>query len=258
LSAALEEGAFIQVGDLTFMSERVGAQGHELRRVFVHQQRSDERSVATTAKSALLTQSEKDLRSVLRLNDGVRLSRRSKKSAMEALTFTEYTWPIGEGGNDAFRDRGNDERELTLTELWTHQDAPPNKVTPAQMSAEFHARLVRTLSTLFLPLIAIPLALGKGYGRRAYGITIGLLVLILYQKLLQFGESLSSLGYMSPYVGLWLPLLGFSGFGIWLFYRAGFGVGGDPLGPLVARLTAVADFARAVITRRSGSDLGSG
>ncbi len=256
LSAALEEGAFIQVGDLTFMAERVSGQGHELRRVFVHQQRDDGRSVVTTAKTGLLLQSEKEFRSVLRLSDGIRLSRRTSNSLHEALTFTEYTWPIGKGGGDAFRDRGNDERELTLRELWTTQDTPPNDVSPAQMRAEFHARLVRTLSTLFLPLFAIPLALGKGYGRRAYGITIGLLLLVIYQKLLQFGESLSSLGYMSPLVGLWAPLLGFSAMGIWLFYRAGFGVGGDPLGPLIERLTTIGEWVRAVVNRLSVSGAG--
>lgn len=141
---------------------------------------------------------------------------------------------------------------MTLVELWTTRDTPPHDVTPIEMKAEFHARLVRTLSTLFLPLIAIPLALGRGYGRRTYGIVIGLLTLVVYQKALQFGESLSALGYLSPWVGLWLPLAVFSAGSAWLFYRAGFGVGGDPLGPFVTRMSAFADALRAAFARSPG------
>lgn len=251
LSAALEEGAFVQVGDLTFMAERVIGKGHELRRVFVHQEREGINSITTTAKNGILLRSENDLRSVLRLNDGIRISRRPSGDVPDALTFTEYTWPIGEAGS-AFRDRGNDQRELTLTELWSSQSSPPQDVTPAQMRAEFHARLVRTLSTLFLPFLAIPLALGRGHGRRSYGIVVGLLALIVYQKLLQFGESFSALGHISPILGLWLPLFVFGAASMALFYRAGFGVGADPLGPLITLVSGLGERFRAIAGRMAG------
>lgn len=240
LSAALEEGAFVQVGDLTFMAERVTGEGHDLRRVFVHQQRDGDNSVATTAKSGVLMQSEKDLRSVLHLSEGIRISRRPSGDVLDALTFTEYTWPIGEGAG-AFRNRGNDEREMTLFELWSARGGSSEDISGSQLHTEFHSRIVRTLSTLFLPLLAIPLALGRGYGRRSYGIVIGLSVLILYQKLLQFGESFSALGYISPYLGLWLPLAVFGGASSLLFYRADACVGGDPLAPLVAGISSVGE-----------------
>lgn len=251
LSAALEEGAFVQVGDLTFMAERVTGEGHELRRVFVHQQRDGDNSVATTAKGGALVQSEKDLRSVLHLSEGIRISRRPSGDVLDALTFTEYTWPIGEAAG-AFRNRGNDEREMTLFELWSAQGISSEDISRPQLHAEFHSRIVRTLSTLFLPLLAIPLALGRGYGRRGYGIAIGLMVLILYQKLLQFGESFSALGYISPYLGLWLPLAVFGGASSFLFYRADAGVGGDPLAPLVAGISFVGERFRAAAGHLQG------
>jgi lipopolysaccharide export system permease protein len=251
LSAALEEGAFVQVGDLTFMAERVVGQGHELRRVFVHREREGINSITTTAKNGILSRSENDLRSVLRLSEGIRISRRVSGDAPDALTFTEYTWPIGEAGR-AFRLRGNDQRELTLMELWSNRNAPPQDATPAQLRAEFHTRMVRTFSTLFLPFLAIPLALGRGYGRRSYGVVVGLLALIVYQKLLQFGESFSALGHISPYLGLWLPLLVFGGVSTVLFYRTGFGVGADPLGSLASVMDRLGERFRVIAGRVVG------
>src|SRR3546814_2778851 len=52
------------------------------------------------------------------------------------------------------------------------------------MLAEFHDRLVRSLSVLFLPFLAVPFALGARRARQSLGIAVGLVVLVAYNQVL--------------------------------------------------------------------------
>src|SRR3546814_9092453 len=67
------------------------------------------------------------------------------------LEFSRSQIPSDLAGREGFRPRGEDERELTLTELWQQRDTPPPGVSTAEMMAAFHDRVVRSLSVLFLP-----------------------------------------------------------------------------------------------------------
>ncbi len=229
LSAALEDGAFVQVDGLTFMAERVAGEGHQLARIFVHNEKENGRAVTTTAQVGVLLDASEDLRPVLYLNDGMLVTIEPDGTRAEMLGFDEYKWPISGLDYESFRDRGDNERELTLVELWEARDSPPEGTTVDQMIAEWHSRLVRIATILMLPLLAVPLALGTGRSERSYGIVIGLLTLIVYQKVLQFGGSMAGLGHLSPYLGLWLPFAVFAAASGTLFFRVDCTVGSDPL-----------------------------
>ncbi len=157
------------------------------------------------------------------------------------LTFTELSQPIGDSIAVSFRPRGKDEAELTLDELWAARDAPPPGLTPAMIRTEFHGRLARSLTMLFLPLLAIPLGLGSGRSRRGYGIVVGLVALVIYQKLLEFGGASASLGSISPWIGLWLPLALFAAASAGLFHLAGRGGLASPLDSFMDRLVEVGE-----------------
>ena len=106
------------------------------------------------------------------------------------------------------------------------------------IAAEFHGRLARALTVLFLPLLAIPLGLGGGRARRGYGIVVGLVILVIYQKLLEFGGASASLGSISPWFGLWLPLGLFGAGSVGLFLMTGPSGLTNPIEGLVERLAA--------------------
>ena len=207
LASAIEEGAFIEAEGMTFMAESVAAGGRRLTRVFVYVESPGGGSITTTAKSGALAPSTADRRSVLYLADGIQVTMKpDAPRASRVLTFDELSQPIGESIAASYRPRGKDVAELTLTELLAARDDPPPELDPAVLEAEFHGRLTRSLTMLFLPLLAIPLGLGGGRSRRGYGIVVGLVVLVIYQKLLEFGGAYAALGVISPWLGLWLPL----------------------------------------------------
>jgi lipopolysaccharide export system permease protein len=223
LRYGLEEGVFIHTeGGLTLMAEEISSDGSRLRRIFVHQERPDGRKTTTTAAEGVLVASDNDLRPTLRVFDGVQYFQ-DRDGRLGSLTFEQFNWPLDLSSElSPFRWRGRDERELTLPELWERIQGSPNDPDLYDNRAEFHARLVRSLSVIVLPFLAIPLGQAGRRGRRAYGFVIGLIVLALYNNLLRFGEALADDGVVSPWVGLWLPLAALAACSFALFYWAAY------------------------------------
>ena len=228
LQAFVQPGVFTQIGDTTFLVGAIGKEAGSFGQVFVYQD-GDERSTAISARDGLLTRSGEDGAPVLRLFDGVRLSESAAGTprrgpagdpSIGVLRFDELRMMFGDGRTPVFRPRGADEREFTITELWQRRYAPPPGVRSSDMIAEFNVRLARTLSVPFLPLLGIPLALGRRRSDRSWGIAAGLLVLILYNQLLDLGKNMTESGELGPFVGIWLPFLAFVAISLQLFQRS--------------------------------------
>lgn len=227
----LQERTFMEVKGVTFMAEQIWRNSKEFSGVFIYEEDDTGKATATTARRGSLNVASKGEQSTLFLVDGVRLEIRTAKpggagaaGGSGALTFDQLQIPIDLKGQDAFRPRGEDERELTLTELWRYRKTPPPGVRSSEMVGEFHDRLVRSFSVLFLPFLAVPFALGARRSRQAYGIAIGIIILIGYNQLLSVGKSLVSISAVSPLIGQWLPFVVLALGSSYLFYRAAYRV----------------------------------
>lgn len=225
----LQERTFMEVKGVTFMAERSWRDSHEFAGIFIYEEKESGETTALTARRGSLNAAPQGEQSTLFLLDGVRLEAAPPPAAggeapgaAGVLKFDQFQIPIDLAGQKAFRPRGNDERELTLTELWRDRDAPPPGVSGTEMLAEFNDRLVRSLSVLFLPFLAVPFALGSRRARQTFGIVIGLLVLVVYNQMLTIGMSLTAIGRVSPLVGQWLPFVMLAAGSLYLFYRSAY------------------------------------
>jgi len=236
LQYGLEEGVFVHtVKGTTLMAQEISSDGRRLLKIFVNQDRGGGRSVTTTAVEGLLLSSDNDLRPTLRIYDGVQIMT-DENGRTSVLTFDQFNWPLDLSSElSPFRWRGKDERELTLTELWRGIEAAKNGAEKAELRSEFEARIVRSLSLLFLPLLAIPLGQAGRRGRRVYGFVFGLVLLALYNNLLQFGEKLADDGVVSTAVGLWVPFALLAAFSLALFLWVARGPRRFPPDVLLAR-----------------------
>jgi lipopolysaccharide export system permease protein len=135
------------------------------------------------------------------------------------LRFREFETAIA-GSNASMGPRGEDEREMTLPELWRSRGLTAGEIDAVEIEAELAGRLVRILSLPFLPFMAVPLALGRIRGQRSYGLVIGLGALIVFHQVLQFGEALADNGEIGAGLGLWLPFAVFGAVSLTLFARA--------------------------------------
>lgn len=230
----LQERTFMEARGVTFMAERIWRDSREFDGVFIHEEDQAGKATTMTARHGRLSSVPQGETSTLFLVDGVRLesaaaedgrpASRSPASRSGVLTFDQSEIPIDLVGQEPFRPRGEDERELTLTELWHRRAAPPPGVSTAGMLAEFHDRLVRSLSVLFLPFLAVPFALGARRARQSLGIAVGLIVLVAYNQVLTIGKSLASIERITPLLGQWLPFAVLALGSLYLFYRSAYRV----------------------------------
>lgn len=248
----LQPRTFMEANGSTFMANGVRRGSREFSGVFLYEEDEEGNSVTMTAERGRLVISETTGGSTLVLSNGVRLeagpaaprdvgphrdaaggdtargdtaggdgaeSPAEEGRKVGVLNFGRLQLPTNLVGQEAFRPRGEDERELTLLELWQYRAIPPPGVTSDQMLAEFHDRLVRTFSLTFLPFLAVALAIGPRRSHQGYGIAAGLFLLIVYNQALSIGKSMSSVGHVSAFVGQWLPFLLIVAVSVFLFYR---------------------------------------
>ena len=242
---ALDKGSFFSgIGEYTVLIDDIEDGGKRLGGVFVYQKLDDGGSVTMTAASGTAFRAPDDPRIVLRLQNGVRIEMRAGEERSSSLTFEQFDVPLDIGEVEPFRARWG-ERELTLIELWEQRNTEGVRPTRYDIRAELWGRIVRALSLLLLPLLAVPMGLATKRSQRGLGIAMGILALVAYHHTLNFGESLAAGHRVSMFVGLWLPFLLLNCASLWLFVA----VSTRPRENPVAMLLASFDSARRAIAR---------
>ncbi|HEX2888388.1 LPS export ABC transporter permease LptF [Vineibacter terrae] len=221
---AVEKGSFFNgIGNYTVLIEDIGDNGRTLKGVFVQQRKSDGGTVMMTAETGEAGRLPESGQIVLKLRNGRRVETERASDKVTVLSFERFDLPMEVAATDPFRDRSG-ERELTFTEMVCQlrlqpvADAPPSpppwpcsaEATPLQfkgnrLQSEMHARLVRVLSLVFLPLMSIPLGLASRRSQKGAGLVVGVILLTFFNYLLQFGEKAADYGKLSPWIGLWGP-----------------------------------------------------
>ncbi len=230
----LEPGVFMSLGETSFMTEVLSKDKQRAERIFIYNRAlTGDWSAVTAQDGALLNEGFGSPRSIL-LRDGLRLSglgaesedggtgpppQRDSPEEMGldsgfesrsgVLVFTAIRSVLDREQLSLSQPRGQDERELTLLELWHSRDNPPPEVDAEDVVAEFHGRLVRMLSVLVLPMLAMALAHGRTFRGRSMATPAGVVLLIVYNEVLDFGENFAESG-ANPLLSLWLPFLIFS------------------------------------------------
>ena len=218
ISAILNEGVFAQIGDNTFLAEEAHTDGQRFLRVFVHRYDDKGDWSVLTARKGKLERGGLTRPPALWLYDGVQLGgsepAQAPMPASEAsrgvLHFQALRSDLDSESGAAFRARGEDEREMTLFELWQMRDTPPEGVRSSDLVAEFHGRIVRVLTIFVLPLLAVPLAHGYRRRTRSFGIGFGVVILVVYKEVLDFGENLVESQDINAFSGIWAPFLIFA------------------------------------------------
>jgi lipopolysaccharide export system permease protein len=83
-----------------------------------------------------------------------------------------------------------------------------------------------------LPLLAVALAVPPKRSTSALGIFLGLLIVVAYHKVNQYGEQAGSNGELNPMIALWVPLIIFASMIAWMYHVLAHKPGGQPIGAL--------------------------
>ena len=248
IEQGIGEGIFMNLPNgYTLRVEHSSAAGRELSGVFAHKQDSDGKIITLTAKKGELVTGEQDGIVTMRLFAGNRSAWDPKTGENATLRFEVFDWPLDLADLVQFRGRGGDERELTVGELFDTMRAnaaagrtglatsadqtvsPALRLAPSAIAAEFHGRLVFTLSMLLLPILAAPLGIMTRRATRSFGLIFGLLVLVSYHKVLEFTEAFAATKGKPAALLLWGTFVAFSVITLLLFRATDKTAGATPV-----------------------------
>jgi len=227
--SAIERGAFFTgFGGKTILIGDISEGGRKLSHIFVKEVDEDGQDIVTTAETGQLDRGG-DLTLVLTLYNGVRTEVTPATNQAQAVEFTELKLPMESVTPEPFRNRGERESELDFVELIQAYVNTPPALKIEDIKAELNSRLVRTISIIFLPLLAMPIGVSSRRTSKGVRLLVGILFLVAYFQILQFGRDAVGSAILGPLVALWLPFAIFGSVSLWLFHLANSRPGADPL-----------------------------
>lgn len=233
-NSAIERGTFFTgFGGKTMLIGDIHKGGRELGQIFIQEYDDDGKNVVVTAPTGELASDPQKFTLKLVLRNGVRLLSNLDGTSAQALEFDELEMPLEVLEPEQFRSRGGKESELTVFELWRNYPNKSPELSKREIIGELNYRLVRTLSVLFLPFLAIPIGLSPRRSPRSIRLIIGIAMLVAYYEVIEFGQSMVEEGNASVILALWVPFLLFVVPSVWLFHLAHSKVGQDPLSPVL-------------------------
>jgi lipopolysaccharide export system permease protein len=220
----LRPGQFITLGQTTYRVDALSPEGDRFEGIFLYSEADASGSITITAESGRIESQGALAPLLLHLENGVQqfvpypaddeATAGTNGTPPLTLRFGSFTSDLSGSEPKPFRPRGEHERELTIPELFGFlgkpADALPDDIDPWEVEAELSARLVRNFSILFVPFLAVPLALSPRRAKRSYGFLIGVVVVVGYNQLISTGESLADDGRISSLIGVWLPFLAYA------------------------------------------------
>ena len=221
----LRPGQFITLGQTTYRVDRLSDDREQFEGIFLFSEADADGTIVITAEDGRIEDQGALVPLLLHLENGVQqflprpvegengAAAPSNGTPPLTLRFGSFTSDLSGSEPEAFRPRGDHERELTIPELigfiGKPAEALPRGIDPWEIESELSARLVRNLSILFVPLFAVPLALSPRRAKRSYGFLIGVIIVVGYNQIISTGESLADNNELSSLLGIWLPFVGF-------------------------------------------------
>lgn len=230
---AFKEMKFVQFKDQTIWSSSVDRQGRILGETFITELRPDGTRRFLFGRSGELVPGPNGNWAII-LQDAmlgdVPLPGRDMRG--NQLVTRQVSWELP-GNEGIFRLRGKDQRELTLSELLSESyQAGQYEIDALKARADLNDRLARAVLLVVLPLMGVVLGLNLRRTHRSGGVVIGILLLLMIQKLLEFGMGRAEAGAIPVWAGFWPLVVALAIASLWLFARAG---QGKPLLPTLHR-----------------------
>ncbi len=88
-----------------------------------------------------------------------------------------------------------------------------------RLEIDFHGRIAIPLATFIMCILGIPIGIKMERGDKSISLGISLVVVIVYYVLFLTGEFLAKAGFLSPFLGVWIPNFVFLSLGIWFNIR---------------------------------------
>ncbi len=253
LGASIKVGEFSRLGkQMTLRVERSAQGGRDLSGIFVMAEGQAGKRLAVTAEHGRFLATDDPNTIIFRLSRGTLVHDAPGFATPRVLNFDSHDLPITLPKEEAFRQRGGRNAELTVPELVRSGRGGSAAKERARFRAEFHFRLVEVATMLLLPLLGVALAVPPKRSNSALGVFLSVVMIVTYHKVNEYAEALGGLGRVQPVLALWLPFCLFAAL-IWWMYRTLTRVpGGQPIGALERQAAKLGRLVRAAAARVRG------
>jgi lipopolysaccharide export system permease protein len=237
-TAELQPLAFqTRAGGVTATADTAVGGGRRLGHVFIDRPGPKGLEVVITAPSGLLSLAPDGHTAQLNLGAGQVYVERPPRPPMEGR-FVAYALKDPYAQDLTTPPRGQDPEELTLSELAGRLGGRPAAAVPRALDsravkAEFNARLARLAAFPLLPLIALPLGLTSGRGRRSASLALAGITVLVFHQSLRLAQSLSVINHAEPALALWSVFAALAGLALWIFLSSHRLLGDTPVSVVV-------------------------
>ena len=254
LGAAIKVGEFNRLGKrLTLRIDRSENKGTRLHGIFVETDDGKGMRVAATAQQGRFFSTDNPDEILFRLTKGRLVQESAKFTTPRTLAFETYTLPVSLPAIAQFRNRGgNKSEELYLHELWRigYGGGARDRAQRLEAQANLNFRIVEVLMMFMLPLLAVSLAVPPKRSSSGLGIFLGILIIVAYHKVNQYGQQAGAHGQVNPTIALGIPLVMFAAMILWMYHVLAHRPGGQPIGALERSFARVANAVRSLLRRR--------
>jgi lipopolysaccharide export system permease protein len=254
LGAAIKVGEFNQLGHrLTLRIDRSENKGTQLHGIFVTTNDGKGMRVTATAQHGRFLSTDNPDVILFRLTQGRLVQESPKFTTPRTLSFKSYDLPVNLPAIAQFRTRGGSKsEELYLHELWRigYGGGATDSHQRLEAQSNLNFRLVEVLMMIMLPLLAVALAVPPKRSSSGLGIFLGILIIVAYHKVNQYGQQAGAHGQLNPFVALWVPLVLFAAMIAWMYHVLAHRPGGQPIGALDRFFAGFAKLFRSMLPRR--------
>jgi lipopolysaccharide export system permease protein len=236
LGAAIKVGEFNRLGKrLTLRIDRSENKGTQLHGIFVETDDGKGMRVTATAEHGRFLSTDNPDVISFRLTKGRLVQESAKFTTPRTLAFETYTLPVSLPAIAQFRNRGGTKsEELYLHELWRigYGGGATDRHQRLEAQSNFNFRIAEVLMMFMLPLLAISLAVPPKRSSSGLGIFLGILIIVGYHKVNQYGQEAAAHGQINPILALGVPLVLFASMIVWMYHILAHRPGGQPIGAL--------------------------
>ncbi|GCE78596.1 LptF/LptG family permease [Komagataeibacter oboediens] len=208
----LQSKMFAESDNILLTAETVDHAGSRLWNVFIRDQTDKAHVRLISAQKGYIYIPADGSKIRLDLVDGTIVTDSADKSPSitEFTRTTRLISPEAKLDDEAYRRRGETERELTVPELYYGIRHGNPSISHSYMIAELHFRLARTAAIPFIPILACALAGVRKRQKGNPGLAIAAITLVGFDHTLQMGMSFVANMHTSPLLVIWLPTLAFA------------------------------------------------
>ncbi len=219
--SALKPGVFMEgFYGLVLFAEHIVPVKNEMKRVFLYDEREEKHPLFITAQSGILRNpSEKGVLTLRLTNGTIHMERKQRDGVQQLIDFKVYDINLDVGGEAGEGGLDYSPPSLTYPQLTKRLEETVHDIpTHRKLLIEFHRRFSLSFSCVVFSALGFAIATLSHRGIRSTAVVLCMAVALVYWLSYIAANALAISGWVSPWLGVWLPNFLFS-IVAWFCYR---------------------------------------